>query len=69
MKEIKCLENYKRLKRMLENGEKGNLEYFANRLRASRSSTYRLMKYYEEIEGVKLNRKTGVLEVSRMIVN
>ncbi len=54
MGDIKCLENYKRLKEMLANREKGNAKYFSRKLNISTRTFYRLVKYYYEIEGVQI---------------
>ena len=60
MSEIKCLENYKRLKEMLTKGEKGDANYFATKLGVSDRTFYRLINYLKEIEqlNIKLNKST-----------
>lgn len=54
MGDIKCLENYKRLKELLSEGEKGNAGYFSARLNISTRTFFRLIKYLHEIEGVQV---------------
>lgn len=54
MNDIKCLENFKRLKEMLLNGEKGNTGYFSSKLNNSTRTFFRLIKYMDEIEGIKV---------------
>ena len=50
MSEIRCLENYKKLKLMLMNGKKGDADYFSEQLQISKRSFHRLIKYINEIE-------------------
>ena len=65
MCEIKCLENYKNLKIMLEHGEKGDADYFSKRLGISKRSFFRLLKYLQEIDNmdVNYNKCTGIYSV------
>lgn len=53
MNDIKCFKNYKELKEMLRNGEKGNACYFSSKLNISTRTFFRLIKYLDEIEGIK----------------
>lgn len=53
MNDIKCLENFKRLKEMLLKGEKGNARYFSSKLNISTRTFFRLIKYLDEIEEIK----------------
>lgn len=54
MGDIKCLENYKRLKEMLLNGENGDASYFSNKQNVSTRTFFRLLKYLHEIEGMQV---------------
>nr|WP_319570031.1 helix-turn-helix domain-containing protein [uncultured Draconibacterium sp.] len=58
MSEIKCFENYKRLKEMLIKGEKGNADYFSKKLGISNRTFYRLIKYLKDIEQLKIKLNT-----------
>ncbi len=66
MSEIKCLENYKRLREMLLNGYKGDADFFSKRLNISKRSFFRLVKYLKEIENLSIqfnkNTETYYLE-------
>ncbi len=55
MSKIKCHENYKVLREMLLNGEKGDAEYFSNKLGISSRSFYRLIKYLKDIENMEVS--------------
>lgn len=60
MSDIKCLENFERLKEMLLKGEKGNGYYFSSRLNISTRTFFRLLKYLYKIDGIKVKYdKTG----------
>ena len=52
MEEIKCLENYKRLREMLLAIEKGYACYFSSKLHVSTWTFYRLIAYLKEIENL-----------------
>lgn len=54
MYDIKCLENYFRLKEMFEKGYKGNPEYFAQKLNISRRTFYRLLKHLKETDNLEI---------------
>jgi len=53
MSEIKCLENYKRLKEMLQNGESGDAEYFSQKIGISTRSFFRLLNYLDKLNNMK----------------
>ncbi len=55
MDNIKCLENYCRLKEMFEKGYKGNPDYFAEKLNISRRTFFRLLKHVKETDGLKID--------------
>lgn len=59
MSDIKCLENYFRLKKMFEKGYKGNPEYFAQKLYISRRTFYRLLKYLKETDNLEIDFDRG----------
>ncbi len=65
MGDIKCLENYKRLKEMFSNGEKGDAIHFSNRLGISTRTFFRLLKYLHEIDDIKAtyNKNTNTYYV------
>jgi hypothetical protein len=54
MNEIKCLDNYCRLREMFLRGETGDIDYFTNRLGIKKRTFYRLIKYLEIIDGIKV---------------
>ena len=54
MSEIKCLDNYHQLPEMFLKGEKGNGEYFSNRLGISTRTFQRLLKYLDKIDNLKV---------------
>ena len=66
MTKIRCIENMNRLKEMLLSGEKGDADYFSARLGISRRTFYRLLKYIEKSNDIKVGynrtRKTYYLE-------
>lgn len=54
MNEIKCLDNYSLLREMFLKGEKGDVEYFVSRLQISPRTFYRLIKYLDKVDGIKI---------------
>ena len=54
MNEIKCLDNYRQLREMFLNGEKGNGKYFTSRLGISIRTFQRLIKYLHIIDNIKV---------------
>ena len=62
MGNIKCLENYNGLRKMLFHGEKGNAGYFSTKLNISTRTFFRLIKYLYEIEGIRViyNRNKNI---------
>jgi hypothetical protein len=54
MSEIKCLENYHQLKKMFRKGEGGDINYYINRVGINERTFYRLLKYLEIIDGIKV---------------
>ena len=60
MSDIKCLENYFRLRKMFEKGRKGNPEYFAQKLNISVRTFHRLLRHLKETDKMKIDfdRKT-----------
>jgi predicted DNA-binding transcriptional regulator YafY len=54
MNEIKCLDNYLRLKEMLEKGCKGNPEFFAKRLGVSKRTVKRYIRALRKKENMNI---------------
>lgn len=55
MCDIKCIENYFRLKKMFEKGYKGNPEYFAKKLNVNRRTFFRLLKHLKEKDNLEID--------------
>ena len=55
MNDIRCIDNMRRLKKMLYAGGKGDAIYFSEKLGVSRRSFFRLLKSLEEVNGLKIN--------------
>jgi hypothetical protein len=60
MDNIKCIDNYSRLKELFEKGYKGNPGYFAQKLNISRRTFFRLLKHIKETDNLEIefDRKT-----------
>ncbi len=58
MNKIRCLENYKRLKEMFKMGDRGDANYFSEKLGISNRTFYRLVKYLKEIEQLNIKYST-----------
>ncbi len=54
MSEIKCLENYIKLKEMFIRRERGDTEYFTAKLQVSKRTFHRLVKCLKEVERINI---------------
>ena len=54
MNEIKCIENYTRLKIMFEKGRKGNSKYFATQLGVSMRTFSRMVQMLRELDRLSI---------------
>lgn len=54
MDNIKCIDNYYRLKELFEKGYKGNPDYFAQKLNISRRTFFRLLKHLKETDNLEI---------------
>ena len=54
MSEIKCIENYIKLKEMFNRGERGDSEYFTAKLQVSKRTFHRLIKCLKEVERINI---------------
>lgn len=66
MSEIKCLDNYHQLRELFREGKTGDINYYINRIGINKRTFYRLIKYLEIIDGIKVeyNKRKRIYYVS-----